>query len=135
MSRYKVVKPKDRKYELKKKRDRIMSAVEIIYVFLIIIALIVCGINQTNNTTVGIVLIIMGAISVLTAIFYIYIDIKGWGPQFWYDDPDISPYISKKQKREDLSKFLFFRAIITIFLVLFSIGLPTLGILKILQII
>ncbi|MBR6650469.1 MAG: hypothetical protein IKL36_03570 [Clostridia bacterium] len=135
MSRYKVVKPKDHKQELKKKRNRILSAVEIIYVSLMLIALIIGGINQSNNTTVGIVLIIMGVISVPTAIFYIYIDIKGWEPPFWYDAPDISPYVSKKQKDEDLSKFLFFKAFITIFLVLLSIGLPILGILKILQII
>lgn len=132
MSRYKVVKSQDRKYELKKKRDRIQSSICVIWFFLIIIGLIICGFNQNNDSIMGVSFIVMGIISVPTAIFYIYADLKGWKPIFWYDNPEIAVYASKEQKEKDISGFLFSRVLLTIFLVLFSIGFIVLGVLKIL---
>ncbi len=132
MSKHKVVKSKDRKYELKKKRGRIQLSIYVIWFFLIIIGLIVCFLNQNNDFNMGICLIVMGIISIPAAIFYIYADLQGWEPVFWHDNPEFSIYASKEQKEKNISDFLFFRALLTVFLVLFSVGFIVLGILKIL---
>ena len=135
MARYKAIKPKDHKYELAKKRDRIRKTVDGIYMFLLFLGILTCGLNQFNNVIVGWGLILMGLISIPTTIFHIYTDKKGWQPLFWYDAPELRQYMSKETRKKDLSEIKFLRAFETIFLILFSIGFPIMGILKLFEIV
>ncbi len=137
MSRYKAVKPQLENTEVKQmqKRERIRKAIEIIYVMLMIAGIFVCGINQHNALMVGWGMFIMGSISLPTAIFYIYIERKGWKPLFWYDCSEGAQYISKQTKEKDLKECHLVRGIITIVLTLFSVGLPVFGILCLLALI
>ena len=134
MARYKTIKPNDYKYELLKKRDRIRITADAIYVSLMLLGILICGINQFNNAIVGWGMIAMGIISVPAAVFHIYIDKNKWGALFWYDTPELkSYYINSKQREKDLSELRFLRAIETVSLVAFSIVLPVLGLLSLLE--
>ena len=77
----------------------------------------------------------MGMISIPSAIFHVYIDKKGWQPLFWYDTHNLRQYTSKETREKDLSEIKILRAFETICLILFSIGLPIMGILKLFEII
>ena len=135
LARYKAIKPKDHKYELAKKRERIRKTVDGIYVFLLLLSILISGLNQFNNVIVGWGLIFMGVISIPATIFHIYIDKKGWQPLFWYDTPELRQYTSKETREKDLSEIKFLSAFETIFLILFSIGFPIMGILKLFEIV
>lgn len=136
MARYKVIKPRDHKYELLKKRMRIRKTADIIYIVLMLIGILICGINQFNNSIVGWGMIAMGTISVPIAIFHIYMDKKRWGILFWYDTPDFSSYyVSKEEREKNIAEAKFLRTFETVTLIIFSVGLPIFGVLKLLQII
>ena len=135
MSRYKVVKPIDHNYLLCKKRHRIKLAIDWIYTILQTAALFICGLNQFNDKIVGYGLIAMGVISIPMTLFYMYVIKKDWKPKLWYDDPDIIKYVSHQEIEKDLSEVRTIRWLETVFLALFSIGLPILGVLRLLGII
>ena len=127
MARYKLIKPQFEKPEitLAKKREHIRRTIDIIYVILMVVGILVCGINQNRDVIVGWGLIVMGLISVPTAVFYVYITIKEWNPVFYYD------YIgSKKQKEEEIEKHQVVRFIVVISLIGFAVVLPVLGIIR-----
>ena len=132
MARYKVIQPVDARYELAKKRERIRNTVDTVYVLLLLLGVIICGFNQHNNAIVGWGMIWMGVVSVPCAVFHIYADRKGWQPLFSYDAPELRQYVSKETREKDLSQIKFIRLLATIFLSLFSIGFPIMGIVKIL---
>lgn len=132
MARYKAIKPKDPQYELAKKRERIRKTVDGIYMFLMVLGVAVCGINQDNSVTCGWGLILMGVISIPVTAFHLWTDRKGWRPLLWYDDPDRKQYIDQETKEKDLATIRFFANFELIFFGLFSVGLPTVGILKLL---
>ena len=133
MARYKAIRPRDKKYELAKKRERIRKTVDGTYVFLLLLSILICGLNQFNNVIVGWGLIFMGMISIPSAIFHVYIDKKGWQPLFWYDTPNLRQYTSKETREKDLSEIKILIAFETICLILFSIGLPIMRILKLFE--
>lgn len=133
MARYKAIKPKDHKYELAKKRERIRKTIDGVYISITLLCILICGFNQINNYIVGWGLIAMGVFSIPSALFHIYIN--KWDVLFWYDTPELKQYISKKEREKDLSEIRFLGRFETALLVLFSIGLPILGVLKLLEII
>lgn len=132
MARYKSIKPnlENPKFKLAQKKDRIRKTVDLVYVVLFLVCILICGLNQTNEQIVGWGLIIMGVFSIPVAVFHIYTDKKGWEPLFWYDAPEIRQYTDKKTREKDLEEYRFVRGIEAVFLVLFSLGLPIFGILR-----
>lgn len=130
MSRYKVVKPKDLKYEKLKKRERIRKTVDFSYLGIMLLFIVICGFNQAKDSVIGWMLIAMGAVSAPCAAFHIYIDVNKWKPLFWYDAPELRQLADSKMREKDLEKDRVFRTIETVAFVLFSIGLPIEGILK-----
>ena len=135
MARYKAIKPKDHRYELAKKRERIRKSVDGVYILLILIGILICGINQFNNVIVGWGMIVMGIVSIPATLFHIYIDKHKWGALFWYDTPELKSYISPKEREKDLSEVRFIRTFETVSLIIFSFGFPILGALKLLKLI
>ena len=132
MSRHKVVKPKDLKYEKLKKRERIRKTVDFSYLGIMLLFIVICGFNQGSDFVIGWMLIAMGVVSALCAAFHIYIDVNKWKPLFWYDSPEFRQYADSKMRENDLEKDKFFRTIETVALIIFSIGLPIEGVLKLL---
>jgi len=135
MARYKAVKPKDHRYELAKKRERIRKTVDGVYILLMLIGILICGINQFNNVIVGWGMIVMGIVSIPATFFHIYIDKHKWVTLFWYDTPELKSYISPKAREKDLSEVNFLHTFETVSLIIFSVGLPILGALKLLKLI
>ena len=135
VARYKVITSKDHQYELLKKRKRIHHIVDAVYVLLMLIGIVICGLNQFNDLITGVGLILMGIISIPIAIFYVYMYKNKWRPPLWYDDPKYRQYVDKKTKEKDFSEIRFMIIFLTVFLVLFSLGLPIAGILRLLGII
>ena len=105
---------------------------QIICMFLMVLGVAVCGINQDNSVTCGWGLILMGVISIPVTAFHLWTDRKGWRPLLWYDDPDRKQYIDQETKEKDLATIRFFANFELIFFGLFSVGLPIVGILKLL---
>ena len=134
MARYKVARPIDHRYILAKKRERIRKCADAVYVVLLLAGILICGINQRNDVVVGWGLIAMGILSVPAAVFHIYVDKKEWKPLFWYDNPETRQYIDKKTREKDLSEYRLIRTFEIVFLILFSIGLPAFGVLRLLGI-
>ena len=135
VARYKVITSKDHQYELRKKRKRIHHIVDAVYVLLMLIGIVICGLNQFNDLITGVGLILMGIISIPIAIFYVYMYKNKWRPPLWYDDPKYRQYVDKKTKEKDFSEIRFKIIFLTVFLFLFSVGLPIAGILRLLGII
>ena len=133
MARHKKLKPIDHKYLRDKKRQNIRKTVDYIYLAIMLISILVCGLNQFNDTIVGWGLILMGVISAPVAVFHIYADVCGWETVFWYDDPDFSNVVSSETKEKDRARDKVLRLIETVALILFSIGLPIEGVLKLLE--
>ncbi|MBQ9744194.1 MAG: hypothetical protein IJW19_03625 [Clostridia bacterium] len=134
MARYKVVKPKDKKYELMKKRQRLRITVDIIYFVLLIIGVVICGTNQSDNIFIGWAFIVMGILSVPLTVFHIYIEIKGWRPLRWYNDPEYSRYAVKEITDTDACEDRFLGVLEIILLFLFTVGITVGGIIKLLNI-
>ena len=135
MARYKVITSKDHQYELLKKRKRIRHIVDAIYILLMLLGIVICGLYQFNDLITGWGLILMGIISIPIAIFYVYMYKNRWRFPLWYDDPKYRQYVDKKTKEKDFSEIRFMIIFLTVFLVLFSLGLPIAGILRLLGII
>ncbi|MBQ8393572.1 MAG: hypothetical protein IJX51_07370 [Clostridia bacterium] len=134
MARYKVVKPKDKKYELLKKRQRIRITVDIIYFILLITGVVICGINQSDSTFIGWAFIAMGILSIPLTVFHIYIEIKGWRPLRWYNDPEYRQYAVKEITDNDACEDRFLGVFEIILLILFTIGITVGGIIKLLNV-
>ena len=135
MARYKVITQKDDQYKIFKKRERIHHIVDAVYVLLMVIGIVICGINQNNNLIVGWGFVLMGVISIPITVFYVHMIENGWRPLRLYDNPDYQRYIDKKQEEKDLSEIKFLQIFVTVFLFLFSVGLPITGVLRLLEII
>ncbi len=135
MARHKVIKPEDRKYKLAKKKDRIRKTVDGIYVILLLSSILICGLNQFNHVFVGWGLLFMGILSIPNAIFHIHLYKKGHRYMRWYNAPENRKYISKETLEEYSSATNFMTVFEMVFLILFSIGFPILGIIKLFDII
>ena len=135
VARYKIITQKDDQYKILKKRKRIHHIVDAVYVLLMLIGIVICGLNQFNDLITGVGLILMGIISIPIAIFYVYMYKNKWRPPLWYDDPKYRQYVDKKTKEKDFSEIRFMIIFLTVFLFLFSLGLPIAGILRLLGII
>lgn len=135
MARYKVITYKDEQYKLLNKRHRIHHIVDAVYVLLIVLGIVICGINQNNNLIVGWGLILMGAVSIPVTVFHTYMYKNKWRPALWWDEPNHRQYVNQKEKEDDLSAVKFWLIVETVFLFLFSTGLPVAGILKLFEII
>ncbi|MBO5270877.1 MAG: hypothetical protein J6B77_08830 [Clostridia bacterium] len=134
MARYKKIPRRSDTMEKQraKKRERIRRVFEVIWAVLTFSGILILGLNQENDTVVGIGLIAIGLFSIPLAFFYIYAMYKGWKPQFWYDAANASEYIDTKTKEQDLLEYHVIRIISIVILLLFSIVLPILGVIKLL---
>lgn len=130
MARYKVVKPKDKKYELMKKRQRLRITVDIIYFVLLIIGVVICGTNQSDNIFIGWAFIVMGILSLPLTAFNIYIEIKGWRPIRWYNLPEYRHHAVKEITDNDACDDRFLGVFAIILLILFTVGVTIGGIIK-----
>ena len=77
--------------------------------------------------------IIMGVISAPVAVFYVYTIIKGWVSIFWYDYPEVKLPASREMREKEEEHDKLVRWFLAVFLILFSIGLPIGGILKLVE--
>ena len=133
MARHKKLKPIDHKHLLNIKRAKIHRTVDYVYLSLILTCILVCGLNQSNFAIVGAGLIIMGMISVPVAIFHVYTIIKGWKSIFWYDYPEVGFPISREMREKYEKEDRIARWFVAVFLILFSIGFPIEGIVKLVE--
>ena len=133
MARHKKLKPIDHKYLLKIKRAKIHRTVDYVYLAIILPCILICGLNQSNALIVGLGLIIMGVISAPVAVFYVYTLIKGWVSIFWYDYPEVKLPASREMREKEEEHDKLVRWFLAVFLILFSIGLPIGGILKLVE--
>lgn len=118
MARYKPLKPDDR---LTKKRHRICNLVYGMYAVLFFSCILIGGIHQHDSFVSGWALMGMGIISIPVTIFTIYTTKKDWKPQ-------LRPWASRDLNVETET------TIATIGFVFCSIVPPTLGILRLLEI-
>ena len=135
MARYKMIRQEDLQYRLAQKRMKISETVDVTYVCLLLLSVAVCGFYQTNSLVVGGGLLFMGAISIAATLFHICTARKGWKPVFWYDDPQNQKYVTQEMREKSLAEMNLIQRLKLIFLSLFSVVLPILGILKLLEII
>lgn len=130
MARHKKLKPVDHKYLKAKKRQNIRKTVDYTYIAIMLIGILVCGLNQSSDTVVGLGFIIMGVISAPVAVFHIYVSVCGWKPLFWYDAPELLNVVSSETRERDRERHNIIRWFENISLIIFSIWLPIEGIMK-----
>ena len=131
MARYKAIKPKDKRHELAKKRERIRTVTAYICFALVIICLIIGGINQQNAPIAGWSMIIMGIIILALATFILYTEKKGWQPLFPYDYCEESVrHACNEIRKHDLENYRAGIFILITILFLLGIGVIIAGILR-----
>ena len=135
MARYKIIRPEDHQLTLAKKRMKIRKTVDGIYVCLMVLIIAICGIQQTNSILVGIGLVLLGAFSAVAIVFHLYADRHGWGPVFWYDEPEHRKYISPEAREKDVAEIQLLQKIKLFCFGGFAVACPVLGILKLFEVI
>ena len=133
MSRHKAANAADKKYELAKKRQRIINTADIVYCLLLFVCIGIGGANQHSDTAVGWTLIACGILSIPAAILHIYVAVNQWEPLFWYSAPEHSRYTSARTREEDLSEYQLVSGIVIVCLVAFAVVLPIMGIVRLLR--
>lgn len=135
MARYKAVKPANHAYRLTQKRERVRKTVDAVYTVFLLVGILVCGINQFRDLIVGWCLIVLGVCTIPVAAFHIYTDKKKWQPLLGCDDPEIKQYTDREAREKELTAYRFIKSLETVFLILFSIGFPVFGVLRLLGIV